>query len=415
MRSCTLLLSFLVQVARKEGSALSPWIANGPARDSPRRPSRLSHAKDNNNNNNHQETTITPASQQKWITCTSTTDMVAAVSTLVQPEDCVLEMGAALRDVSTALCQRARRVVLVDVARQAPTNGPHADKIQTLRRPGDEASFYPDVATFCEIPQLEAWRQVLRAEDAPPYNVLVLDLHNIVGNDLELAALTMVREFTALFPHYRVVLIKSTALNAWASRLVHVQRWVGQQQGSSSYDQRKQQRGSLPHVVATVGVREYRSTIPYTVRPGDAVLEVGCHLGTTTVLLHAQASSSAGGYALGVDVGAKIIRGAQARHPHVPFAVGDAWKTAELLRHQVQHSSTSGQTPPGRRIGFDVCYVDVGGLSGRDGLLEALSLLSALSNGLEPRCIVIKSLCVRRLSSRLVPYRRLRKARSAKE
>jgi hypothetical protein len=336
--------------------------------------------------------------------------MVAAVSTLVQPEDCVLEMGAALRDVSTALCQRARRVVLVDVARQAPTNGPHADKIQTLRRPGDEASFYPDVATFCEIPQLEAWRQVLGPEDAPPYNVLVLDLHNIVGNDLELAALTMVREFTALFPHYRVILIKSTALNAWASRLVHGQRWVGQQKGS--YEQRKQQRGSLPRVVATVGVQEYRSTIPYTVRPGDAVLEVGCHLGTTTVLLHEQASSSAGGYALGVDVGAKIIQGAQARHPHVPFAVGDAWKTAELLRLQVQHS---GQTSPGRRIGFGVCYVDVGGLSGSDGLLEALSLLSALSNGLEPRCIVIKSLCVRRLSSRLLPYRQLRKARSAKE
>jgi hypothetical protein len=61
-----------------------------------------------------------------------------------------------------------------------------------------------------------------------------------------------------------------------------------------------------------------------------------------------------------------------------------------------------------KRLGFDVIYVDVGGLSGSDGLLESLSLLSSLMNALEPQSIVIKSLCMRRLASTIVPYWRVK-------
>mmetsp|Transcript_33404 Transcript_33404/g.69558 ORF Transcript_33404/g.69558 Transcript_33404/m.69558 type:complete len:161 (-) Transcript_33404:145-627(-) len=151
--------------------------------------------------------------------------------------------------------------------------------------------------------------------------------------------------------------------------------------------------------------------IPLTVRKGDAVLEVGCHLGTTTILLKEAAivSSENGtkaGYAIGVDVGPKIIEGAKKRYPGVPFAVGDAWKIAELLRLQKSvledHKEDVGDLT--RKIGFDVVFVDVGGLSGNDGLLEALTLLTSLINGLEPRCLVIKSQCIRKLSSSLVSY-----------
>ena len=53
---------------------------------------------------------------------------------------------------------------------------------------------------------------------------------------------------------------------------------------------------------------------------------------------------------------------------------------------------------------YDAVFVDVGGLSGENGLLEAISLISSISNSLEPRCIVIKSLCIRRLASNLVPF-----------
>ena len=53
---------------------------------------------------------------------------------------------------------------------------------------------------------------------------------------------------------------------------------------------------------------------------------------------------------------------------------------------------------------FDVVYVDIGGLSGPDGVLEAMGLVDALANALEPRCVVIKSTCVQRLASSLKPF-----------
>ena len=52
-------------------------------------------------------------------------------------------------------------------------------------------------------------------------------------------------------------------------------------------------------------------------------------------------------------------------------------------------------------LGYDVVYADIGGLSGSDGHLESLSLLDSLGHALEPRCIVIKSLCMRQLAGRL--------------
>jgi hypothetical protein len=48
--------------------------------------------------------------------------------------------------------------------------------------------------------------------------------------------------------------------------------------------------------------------------------------------------------------------------------------------------------------------VDVGGLSGSDGLLDTIALISSLKFALEPRYIVIKSLCLQRLSARLHAY-----------
>lgn len=322
-----------------------------------------------------------------------------AVSTLIQPDDVVAEIGSQLRDVSAGICQILQkgtgRAVLMDVERKAPKNANNVDRTKAMRHPGQEASFYTNVATFYEIQNLDQWRTVLQQQQAcdnddKTYDVLVLDLNNIVGNDLELSAVAILKEFDVLFPNYRLVLIKSLALNQWAARLVHAQRWIDQKGRHDDIPP--------PHIVGTVGVQEYRNTIPYTVQAGDAVLEVGCHLGTSTVLLHdaAAIADTTTGCALGVDVGPKIVAGAKERHPQVRFAVGDAWKTASLLRIQAEHSQHDRDQH--RRIGFDVVYVDVGGLSGSDGLLEALSLLSALMNALEPRTIVIKSLCVRRLS-----------------
>ena len=54
-----------------------------------------------------------------------------------------------------------------------------------------------------------------------------------------------------------------------------------------------------PVIVGARGVREYRACIGTVVRPGDRVLELGCHFGTTTALL---ADAVGLGYAMGVDV-----------------------------------------------------------------------------------------------------------------
>jgi hypothetical protein len=121
-------------------------------------------------------------------------------------------------------------------------------------------------------------------------------------------------------------------------------------------------------------------------------------------LLHEAASSSegddynnGGGYCIGVDIGPKIIQNAKSQYPSILFAVGDAWRSLQLLK--LRREADGGSI-----LGYDVVYADIGGLSGAHGSLEALALLDALANALEPRCIVIKSLCMKRLASQLRPF-----------
>ncbi|KAI2488989.1 hypothetical protein MHU86_25618 [Fragilaria crotonensis] len=218
-----------------------------------------------------------------------------------------------------------------------------------------------------EIPSLMDWRKALFFQNfqAGPYDVLVIDVSAIVGNDLEWTTFALIQEFMGLNEAFggscHTVLVKSAGLNRLASCLVHGQVWID----------RGPSRSAGPHILATVGVQEYRRTMERAVQPGDAVLEVGCHFGTTSVLLHEQANSEMGGYCIGIDVGSGIIERAKNLHHGLFFHVGDAWKTAELLR--IQESYLESHPESNRRRGFDVVYVD-GGLSGEDGVLEAIML-----------------------------------------
>ncbi|CAB9527543.1 expressed unknown protein [Seminavis robusta] len=369
--------------------------------------------------------------KQQWITCSSTKELAHAVRNLVQPGDCVAELGSQLREVSTAICEATQgNAMLVDTTRKFPKNTERKDRTRAMRMEGDETDFFPGIARFQEIQRLEDWRHAFffsvgDQSLVSSYDVFVVDVNSIVGNDLEWTTLSIIREFVALNDNNnpcRLVLIKSLSLNQWASRIIHGRKWC---QGASYYfnnnrttistTAKKSEQRAPCYVVATVGVPEYRDTIPFTVQAGDAVLEIGCHLGTSTAMIHQAAAISRDdtdtgthkGYCIGVDIGNKIVQGAQRRHANIYFAVGDAWRTAELLRIQKDFLQQETDDDVNQRIGFDVVYVDVGGLSGPDGLMEALSLISALENALEPRCIVIKSLCVRRLSSTLVPYWKL--------
>lgn len=348
----------------------------------------------------------TRSSKLQYITCASTNELASAVSRFVRRDDSVAELGSQLRDVSSTICdslqpEQGGQAILVDVVRKFPKNTKNVeaiDRTRAMRQPGQELDFYPDTAIFTEISKLDDWRSAfMDASATTSFDVFVLDVNAIVGNDLEWTSLSIIRDFTSMFPSCRLVLVKSFRLNQWAKQLVHGQRWMTNQQ------QGRQNKRSTTKIIATVGVHEYRELIPFTVRPGDSVLEVGCHLGTSTILLHeATTVGNDTGYCIGVDVGPKIILGAKQRYPDVHFSTGDAWKTAGLLRIQQDYNASHEQQS--KRLGFDVVYVDVGGLSGSDGLMEALSLVSALLSALEPRCIVIKSLCMRRLSSTLVPF-----------
>lgn len=361
----------------------------------------------------------------KWIACSSTVEVTRAIGAFVREGDVVAELGSQLRESSTTLCEKIGplgQAVLVDVERKFPNEKKEQKRTSAMRRDGDEQEFFADRATFVQTKTFEFWREALffREYPAPQYNVLVVDVSSAAGNDLDLTCISLIKEFLALNHGSseddnpcRTVIVKSGSLQKLARRLYHAQKVVS---GTQSPQKRFVDNGTSM-IFGAVGVKQYRDTIPFAVRKGDVCVEVGCHLGTTTKMIDSAATGKAGsnqrndgtppsmGGCLGVDIGSSIINSAKKTYPHLRFEVGDAFKTGALARMQEKHFGDSNRCDSTRtRATYDVVYVDIGGLSGSEGLLEAISLLANVTNSLEPRCIVIKSLCVRRLASCLVPF-----------
>ena len=317
----------------------------------------------------------------------------------VQKKDSVAELGAQLRDVSTAISQRCDKAIMVDIARKFPDGT--QERTSAMRRRGDEQIFQRqhNNTVFKEVTSLDDWRSAFffdMDEKSKAFDIFILDVSAIVGNDLPWTSFSIIRDFLAINEALRglpcrIVLVKSSALNRLALSLVHGQMLTNQGRIKSKQN-----------IVATVGVAEYRRTIDIVVQPGDAILEVGCHMGTSTSLLSERAQVSTGGYCIGIDIGSSIIQEAKKRYPDLFFEVSDAWDTSNLLR--IQKGYTKRHHDKNSRCGFDVVYIDLGGLSGKDGILESLMLLSSLEHALEPRCLVIKSKCMRQLSSTLSSF-----------
>ncbi len=134
-------------------------------------------------------------------------------------------------------------------------------------------------------------------------------------------------------------------------------------------------------LLATTGVKNYRSTIDEVVRADDFVLEIGCEWGTTSVLLQPRCDRL-----LATDVSAECIERASRRYPHVEFSVLDAFDLKAVF--DVAQ-------------GVSVIYIDVSGLSGFRSVLDVISLLNAYSALLAPRRIVVKSGALVNLARRL--------------
>lgn len=353
------------------------------------------------------------------IACASSIELERAFSFFCQPGDNVLELGAQFSDASRSLCtaiQPGGNACLADIARSNAKSGRCTQR--------DVNSFLAlEGVTVMELPSLDDWNDVIFSSNAREgsnsnnnnkFDVISIDLGSMIGNDLYLSTLSLANDILSIAPSPpRVMIVKSHSLASLSRRLIpapHIlegHTLLEKEVADNKEDGRERAAGSKknkePYLLASVGVEEYRRLIPTTVEKGDVVLEVGCHFGRSTHLLNEAARGSSlegvdeddsAGYCVGVDIGPKIIKNAQKQYPSIQFAVGDAWKTLDLLKLRQDGV-----------LGYDVVYADIGGLSGPHGTLEALSLLDSLANALEPRSIVIKSLCMKRLASRLRSFR----------
>ena len=355
--------------------------------------------------------TMLASSSTPIICCASSAEVLNAITVFAKPGMRVLEFGSEFGEVSARLCQ------VIGASSGARSNGDDAissasgeawlvDKKRSEPKSGRMPSRDVDAFVsgknvhFIEIDELSDWSKKVPLHQTQVYDILIISVTHILGHDLYMTILALADEILQAIPNEpKAVIVKSRALSSLSKRLIHAHRlfdgtttlppYGNDSDIKASTATATMSRSSQPYWIAGVKVDDYRKTIPFVVQAGDAILEVGSHFGRTTKLL-----DDAGRYCIGVDIGPKIIANAKRQYPDVAFSVGDAWKVLSLLKLR---KSIKGED----ELGYDVVYADIGGLSGNDGHLESLSLLDSLGYALEPRCIVIKSLCMRQLAGRL--------------
>mmetsp|Transcript_22495 Transcript_22495/g.54407 ORF Transcript_22495/g.54407 Transcript_22495/m.54407 type:complete len:379 (-) Transcript_22495:304-1440(-) len=218
---------------------------------------------------------------------------------------------------------------------------------------------------------------------APAVRVICLEPSNLHGNDLILDSIALIKLLRSIFSTtttHTTILVKSKLLARHARSYHNVHDFINSG-GMTNASLVKNGNGAV-QVVSAVGVESYRDTIPLVVRQDDHVLEIGCHHGKTTSLI-AKATQRRG-TVVGVDIGKVCIERAKKNYSElgIRFEVADAWDSAALL-----------DLDPA----FTAIYLDVGGISGADGLFEALGLVRQLTCAYKSslRCIVVKSRCLR--------------------
>uniref|UniRef100_A0A7S1IUL9 Methyltransferase domain-containing protein n=1 Tax=Eutreptiella gymnastica TaxID=73025 RepID=A0A7S1IUL9_9EUGL len=254
---------------------------------------------------------------------------------------------------------------------------------------------------------MDAWDTLAIQALGCNFEVAVLDIAQWSGRDSLLDSISLLNNYWQAFPSLRIMICKSKALLQMGQKLIdgklldagqkltrlHLDKDAAsgeckKELASPQAEPAKHWHAELTKnkIVATVGVLEYRATIPHVIRDGDVVLEVGCQAGLTTKLIK-QANPS--GRVVGSDVGASSIKHAinQGKGYDVEWVVLDAWDLAGIAKLGM----------------WTVIYVDISGISGRNSVQDALALLFSYFRLLPSlRTVVIKSRSIRDLSGRFV-------------
>ena len=322
----------------------------------------------------------------------------------------VLEIGCQLNSVTQHLAERAHAVVGIDINRKAPNS---------QRATPSQSAFYlrPDTPLparttlhIIDVWNLNALAGIVDGSRAvtggKQIGVAFIDATIVLGNDLPIEALSLARTIGRLCPHLQCLVVKSRALCSLQQHLRPApcpSRPLRRPSAASSQSFATAAHGSV-HIVAADLVHDYRTAaldcVEHLLQPGESALEIGAHVGASTVIIHDALRSAGGGSCLGVDVSDAIIRRAKALNPHVPFDVADAWDVGSLLR-ALENQSVNAPA---------LLLVDVGGLSGANGTLDALTLIRVLCAVFHRtlRALVIKSSCMRTLARQLKNARELR-------
>jgi hypothetical protein len=145
----------------------------------------------------------------------------------------------------------------------------------------------------------------------------------------------------------------------------------------------KPSRGKAPRhsfndkqpIVVAENIDDYRSAISVHVRDTDIVLEIGCHQGSSTVLM-----DNAGKRAVGVDKGEHVLKEGRRLHP-------------QLALHDIDASDISALTHLSKKEGpFDVIFIDIGGGS-LTSVASFWALIETYGKVLQPppRVFIVKS------------------------
>ena len=358
----------------------------------------------------------------------------------------VLEVGCQLNRVTHVLAARAKALIGVDINRKAPRSQ-RQEKGQTFyRQPGAPV---PANASFhiLDTWDLAALAEVMCGGVAAPtsneVSVAFFDASVVLGNDLPFEILALTRSVMRLCPNLQCIVVKSRALCALQQQLRPVPCPTRPLARPSAYSSASSPPALAPapapgpvsgrvHLLAADLVHDYRTAahecVEHLLAPGEWALEIGAHVGATTVLIHDVLSARGGGGCVGVDVSESIIARAKVLNPHVPFDVADAWDVRSLLA-ALEHATTGtadvAETtfiaaaaappppPPAKRAETRrapaLLLVDVGGLSGANGTLDAVALIRMLCAVFHSslRALVIKSSCMRTLARQLKTVRDL--------